>query len=663
MCIAVFLSVPSVARGDLSQFIPKITGTEGYLETDVSMESNKDTTNNKGLDVRYTLIGEELKLGVSGYIYHPRFIVFLAKVGGGFDQEDLSNNENPEHNGWRNVGLVDYEFRAVVLPEHPYNLELYAIRTNPFIPGRLSPGISTVSYDNGAILKYKKMPFFGMLGYTTSEIDTFDTSVKSDALNANAGYAIDWMTTSASASRTTTTALSASGTTESYSAQNNLQLIKRRLFIVSDANIDRLNQEDESGFLNDRRFAWNEQVGAELPWRFSASLIYNHFSDTSETNSGVPSENTLTSKSDNVAFSITHRLFASVVTTYNFTYEKTGSTTGDYQLLGNGINAVYTKNIPGGQVFVTFTADTSHTDETGSPTIVSEIHNAALFGQFTLQKSDVDVQTIVVRVKDPISGLLVDLQNNANYLVFQVGNTVQIVVTSLPPDVQGTNPPTFVYEFRVSYSVTTQNATLQTNDIGYSVKFALFDSLLNPYYNYLHSTQTLLSGTLLGGTEDLTSHTVGITVERMPYRLLAEYQNVHSLLNPLNGYRAEADYIKSLTPSANLFAKGYYSRISYLPSLALGTKGYTETVYGGDLRMQKNFPSKNMVITGAASYINRTGLIATTTYSFNSSLQWKIAKLDFSLGADVGRMTSKLSSGKEENLYQYYYLSVKRKLF
>jgi hypothetical protein len=663
ICIAVFFLVPSVARGDWRQFIPKITGMEGYLETDASMESSKDTTNNKGLDVKYTLISEELKLGASGYIYHPRFVVFLAKVGGGFDQEDLSNNEHPENNGWRNHAIFDYEFRVVVLPEHPYNLEVYAIRANPFIPGRLSPGITTLSIDEGAILKYKKMPFFGMLGYQTSEIDTLDTNVKNRALNANAGYVINWMTTSASANRTNTSSFSASGTTESYSAQNNLQLIKRRLFVVSDASFDTLKQEDESGFLNDRRFAWNEQIGAELPWRFSSNLNYNHFSDTSTTNSGVTTENTETSKSDNVAFSITHRLFASLLTTYNFTYAKSTTNTGDFNLLGNGINAVYTKNIPGGQLIVTFTADTSRTDEKGSPTVINEIHDAPLFGQFTLQKPDVDVQTIVIRVKDPVSGLLVNLQQNANYLVFQVGNTVQIVITSLPPDVQGTNPPTFVYEFRVSYSVTTQNATLQTNDIGYTVKFQLFDNLISPYYNYLHSTQKLISGALLGGTENLTSNTFGITVEKMPYRLIAEYHKVQSLLNPQNGYRAEAYYIKTLNPSANLYVKGYYSKITYLPSLALGTKGYTETIYGGDLRMQKSFLNRNMILTGAASYVNRTGLIATTTYYFNSSLTWKIAKLDFSLGADVGRMTSELSTGREESIYQYYYLSVKRKLF
>ena len=62
--------------------------------------------------------------------------------------------------------------------------------------------------------------------------------------------------------------------------------------------------------------------------------------------------------------------------------------------------------------------------------------------------------------------------------------------------------------------------------------------------------------------------------------------------------------------------------------------------------------------------MNAFRLPSTGAWSLNSSLSWKIGKLDVTAGANVyGSSTSGTTTVDSDRVHQYYYVTVRRVLF
>ncbi len=81
------LTAPAVVLADMRQFIPQIYSTEGDLEINMTHESKENLTEEKGLKPLIPFSSEKIVLSANGFVYHPRFMLFLGKLGGGFSQE------------------------------------------------------------------------------------------------------------------------------------------------------------------------------------------------------------------------------------------------------------------------------------------------------------------------------------------------------------------------------------------------------------------------------------------------------------------------------------------------------------------------------------------------------------------------------------------------
>ncbi len=68
--------------------------------------------------------------------------------------------------------IREYEFRTLILPEHPYNLELFVLRYNPFVIGRANSEIGSVTLSKGALFTYKKRPVKFKLNYTIGDTES-----------------------------------------------------------------------------------------------------------------------------------------------------------------------------------------------------------------------------------------------------------------------------------------------------------------------------------------------------------------------------------------------------------------------------------------------------------------------------------------------------------
>ncbi|MCL5024677.1 MAG: hypothetical protein M1497_15185 [Nitrospirae bacterium] len=664
--VVTLLIVPSVAQGDLRQFIPRIWSTEAEVDVDASYESNTNTSGTTaGLNTRDTFASERFVYSTTGWIYHPRFIVFLGKIGLGVNEENFTNEKIPGSGGWRTSFLYEYEFRAVVLPEHPYNLEVYTLRRNPYVKGRITSGISTIGYDSGAVFRFKQRPYKFSLGYDYSILESDRYTTHTKTLKTNASYFKDWGSFSGGYSHanadTTSLGFATDYTSDDYSFENQLQFFKRKVYFTTNVSGNIFKQNSSLASLDDRRFAGTEQVSIELPWNFTTNLFYSHYEDDAKNRdheTGV--QNELDSKSDNAGFSVLHKLYQSLTTAYSFNYIKTSSNTGDSDGTTQSLTSNYIKNIPIGTLVAGVAFSRSVIDRTGAASVVNEGHNAQIFGEFSLQQPDIDDSSIVIRVKAPDTGVLVDMTRDVHYLVYTIGNTIRIKIIAIPPEALSPDP-FFQYQFLVTYSLVEEQVKLKTTTFGYSVRLELFDHLVNPFYSYSHSDQEVVSGILNGIPAIDTSHIVGVEFQKAPFQLLVEYQDYQSTVNPFKMFRAEGTYRKDLTETFNVYARAYYSRTRRELVLSQPGGTLTETVAGGDLRLQKSFPKQNLWASLGGSYFQTTGIGTTRTYLLDGVLTWRAGNLYVSAGANVGRAEQQLTTN-QDSLYQYYYLSVRRKI-
>ncbi len=667
LLIAVLAS-PSISRGDVQEFFPRNTGFEGELDIDMSHEISRNTTRGQGLEAKDTFFNEKLVLAANGYVYHPRFLLYLAKIGGGLSQGSFKNTLNPAlgSGSWTNVFIYEYEGRTVLLPEHPYNLELYAMRRNPFISGRVVSGFHPVSYSKGALFTYKEMPAIFRLGYSLDTVETGKSKSDTKVLIANGGYNKENYNLSGGFSHSDSQNLIGPAnlelTNNDYSLQNQIRFFEKKFFLNSDLSRNEFRQHSVATSLKGDRFTWNEQINAYLPWNFDVYARYNHFRDAERSlDAGAAAENRLASTTDGVGFSITHKLYESLQSGYNFNYSSSKTGTGDITDRTHSVYGAYTKKIPGGRLTAGGTIGDTLSDRRGALTVINEPHNARILDTFPLVRTDIDDASIRMNVRNPFDNTFVDLIKDTHFRIIRVGDTVTIQILAIPPEALSIDP-LFVYEFRVTYQIVSGSVEIDTSDIGYSLKLELFNGYFIPYYNYSRRKQRVLSGFLSGGPEDATNQTAGIMVQRPRYSLLFEYQDLQSRLNPSNRYRAEGNYRQEIDSTMFLNARAYYTKVNNFPGV-FNPGSSTETGTGADMTIQKKFPGRNININATGSYSQRKYIFDTKTYSLGAALSWRVAKLDISLGANVNHSETALTTGKEENKYQRYYLSVKRYLF
>jgi hypothetical protein len=399
-----------------------------------------------------------------------------------------------------------------------------------------------------------------------------------------------------------------------------------------------------------------------LPWNFNTIITYGYFRDVQRSRDiDTEARGLRESMSNSAGLSITHMLYESLRTIYNFNYNATLTSTGDSEVTMNYISTAYTKKIPWGKLIAGLQLSNSVLERTGAPAVAAENIQAKIFDEFTLTESDIDTKLIRVFVKDPVTGAPIELTNNVHYSVDTVGDTVKIFIIDIPFEAKDPDP-FYEYTFRVTYSFLAGSIELEKSGFGYNLKLELFDRLVNPYYTYNHEKQELLSGTLPGGPDEVTSNTVGLVLQKEPYSLLMEYQDYDSRLTPSKRYRAETNYRQNFEMTTYVDARVYYTKVQNLAGL-FDPESTTETSMGMDLKVNKRYPRKNLTVTALGSYSNRKLSFTTNTYSFGAAVTWKVAKIDLSLGANVSRIETALDTGKAETTNQTYYFTLKRKLF
>ena len=670
---AVTVSVPSTAFCDMQDFIPRITDYNGELDIFMLRQEDKNTVGGIKISTIDNSIIEQLKVYTSGFIYHPAFITFAASGALGLLEDQFKQN-NSSSSPWSSSDANEYNINVHVLPEKPYTLDLLSSRTETFSSANAFSNIKPVIYVNGATFNYR-----GPISLSTSYTETktiSDTTTDSGVLTAQATHTMQHSFSSIGFTRSDTSTNTGTDYDEDYYFVSNQLQFDRLLFfeqlvLRSDLKYDDYTQNQISQITNGSDNQWTEYLQLKLPWRFESDLTYSRIYSTSTAEPTAPFPS-YSQSNTNESFNevLSNRLGDSLFTSYVFNDTTNKSSGGQSDSESNALNLMYTKKIPWGIFTAGVNGTIMTTDNTGSISTLNEVHQSAANGidSFTLQPGLIDPATIVVYLIAPGTGIRYQLVNNVNYLIDQIGNTLRITVQSFflfPVPGFTPNPDiNFVYTFNVSYTSAQGTFDLETKTVGYNIGFVLFNNLLNPYYSYQNSGQKLTSGFFVGQLSSYTQNTVGIAVQKAPFRLWTEYQTYNSTINPNNTWKSRLDFHENVFKSLSVGAGVFYNRTDFLQNQSsVGpTSPYTQTVRGATVSIQKIFPW-NLNISETGYFAQTTGLTNSNAYSLNGLVTWRFGRLSVDVQTTYELVDSLANSTKSSTGQMIYLVKLRRQLF
>lgn len=650
----------SAAFGAVYQFVPTLTDYEGELDVGVTHEKDENTINGKRSKTKDTAAMERLRVNTFGYVYHPRFIIF--NIGGAFGLMQESFDRSGDGSLRETRSANEYKVSATILPEHPYNLELYALQQQPFTKPRFLPTRMS-SHEQGALFRYENKPLVVHLSATrNSTVSTITADTRT--YRGSVGCYVGPFSNSAGYNHVNSAnSLLVHNTRNQFFFSNSLRLPSLTLLSRFDKNL--MKQEDpRSAFMKDETITWTEQLNAELPGRLQGSAAYNYMSDTLSTaQTASMSEDTTTSEASNLGFSLSHQLYHSLRTTYTQNHISTDTTGGSSSSGSRSISSQYAKNIPYGRFVAGVNLSRSQASINSAPfKVLNELHTllTPIDNSFTLKFPSVDETTIKVWVE--AAGSLILMIPDDNYQIIKVGNTVEIIVKSLPPGVVDRSLPS--YTFRVNYSLLPSNVEFRTDVLGYSLTASLFQNLMAPYFSHTSNTQEALSGSFPGGLDNTRVDAVGVILQKRPFTLQTEFESFSSRLNPYRKWKNVFEYRDSIAKKTDLIARLFLARSKYPATIEQqGKMGATEDEAVIDVFLQHRLPEKHLDLSLETSYTRKKNFVDSAGYKLNAFLAWSMGKLSVNAGAQFNEVTTSYLTGRQTTMTEYYYVTISRKLF
>lgn len=657
----VFLLIPAAGVAKIGRWVPTIVDYEADVDVYGIYRVYETKTDGQSLTQKWLWMRENLNLTFNGFVYHPRLVEYkiglsLGLVQDRYETEGQSYSLTRSRSGWANA----INFRAKVLPMHPYNLELFWLRYEPLSGGGFSDD-SAVSYSKGAIFKYERKPYFLTAIYTNNTRESHTATSDWTSYQLNFTYFKQFkeyrtLQLTANARRVEFSSTSSPGESVGNSASLTNTIMLRRLSLASSLRYftgDYSNASSSS-------FSWTESLVCELPLNFRAALNYSYTKSDSE---NVFAGSETSSKSNAANFSISHRLYQSLMSGYSVGFIKTDSSGGSAQSLSNVFNVSYVKNIPGGQLHsaVGFSRRNSKRDGV-TATLDTQFRQAVPRNinepPFILNFENVDEASITVFLLDPdVAEHRVRLEEGIHYIVTPFGIGYEIEIIAVPPEY----PSFATYNFLVSFE-STADAEVQTDTFNYRLSLDLFDKIY-PYYSHYVEKQRVISGFSQGGDFDTVTDSAGIQVVLDPFRFSAAYAHVESDIVPLTTWVLDAYYQKYLTPTTLLNARVQYTHTDYPEGTSGNGIAYTEQRAGGMVGITKGFPTKGVSLHASGSYWRSDSLTDSDSYSLSSSVSWKVLRFILEFGASFNFVESESAVLKTERNYQNYYFRLRRKIF
>jgi hypothetical protein len=669
-CLVALGMAGGAARADWRLFLPRSVGSGAYLDLFASAERDETRYGDRRFEWKDSFLKEKLTLFTNGYVYHPRFLQYRLSLTGALRQEDYRTSAVAGA-GWRRDDGFEYDTRIYLLPEHPFQAQLFALRYEPLFKEQSATTHDNMATSRGVDFRYRKQPLFLRARYSDDRRSSDRSASQVETLTTDGEYIRRFrkgreLSVRASHAPSRFSASSGLAGTSAESVLGGVLDLGGVRFETSGTRSQR-DQHDgylTLGQLESELISWQQRVSVRLPAHFRSNLTYRYLDSRTTlpaTVLGPASE--LSARDQDLRFELVHRLYLSLDSTYTYrddTHTSSGGETGDRS---HALAFNYSKSIPRGRVQAGLNLGRGETRSAGEAQVVNEPHFALpVPGTFQLAQPTANRESIVVVMRSPVAPYeMVRLQQDVHYTVAPLGDRFEVTILTLPAEfvVPGT------YDFYVSYSLSAGTYRLRTDTLGHSASVQLFDNLLMPYYSYVEVRSDVLSGSFPGNALDSRTWTAGLALTGGGWRGRLEYQDVNWDVNPYRTWRVEAQYTGTIGALTSYYATaGWQQRRFPRGRVELAGHSLTEETQSATANLQRQFLDRTLSLAAGGAFSRTQGLYETTAYSLTSSLTWRIGKLDLTAGASAYDADTRSSTiTRSGRTHVYYYFRVRRGLW
>lgn len=669
---AAWLAGAALADAQWTRFLPRALESGAALELFGSSEEDDTGGGDRERRWRDEFVQEKLRLHTRGYVYHPRFLLYQLELGGALKQERFrATPRGPlASESWRTASGYDYRAKLFLLPEHAYNLELFALRWEPLFKERSAVEHDSVSTSHGADFRYRRKPWFFHARYSDNTLESEDAESGVERFGADGehfrlfanGNQTSLRASLAPARFTSSAGLDGRSTEESLA--HDLRL--GPLSLASHLTRTWLEQEDAASRFENEQRAWSERLTAALPAGFRAHLAYRrNEGDSTATDRRDGSVTTREHLDRDLEAALVHRLYDSLQTTYSHRRGERSSRAGESDSRSDTLGLTYQKRIPRGRLLVGFGGADSQVENDGRSEVANEPHaGVAVPGSLLLARPNVELASLALYLRSPIAPFeVVPLVVGEHWIATEVNDTIELFVFSLPP--RFVLPGSF--DFFVSYALAGGAFELDTRSVHHSASLELLDRLLTPYYSYTRTESAVRSGLYPGTGLDSATLTAGIRSERGPLRARVEYQDVDWDVSPYESWRGELQYVGTPRPRTTLSGTASVARRRYsegLATFAAEPAARDEEIRSLALHFQQQLLDRRLILGFGGSLSSNESVVDSEAYSIDSSLVWHVGRLDLSTGATYYSAESSAPGiATNRRSHHLFFLRLRREMF
>lgn len=181
-----------------------------------------------------------------------------------------------------------------------------------------------------------------------------------------------------------------------------------------------------------------------------------------------------------------------------------------------------------------------------------------------------------------------------------------------------------------------------------------FEFGLSPFYRLRQQNQSITPEDATGViAEDITGHTIGAEFQRGPIRLLAEYEDHESTINPFNAIRISANYKRRLKSGASGSLKARWSQVDHNPPNERETRLF-------NIEGRYRHPiTEGLTVEGAVLYRTEDDSLSGKDEGIDVdlSLEWFIRQTEVKVTYEYGRFDDEFA----ENEFSTLWVQVRRR--
>ncbi len=625
----------------------QVTATSGYLEFEARHRKREQESKVGAGTMRSeeTLFEEKINLEFDGYVYHPNFLEFTLGTTLGLLQEDFEDVFSDRRRTSGDTGtILEFDAEAHLLKKKRHPGSLFARRHRTIEPRRFLSSIETTTTNLGLTWQYvsEKVPTNVQFSHTDVKLDPLgdeeeEGRQKNTLLRFETGYRF-----------TNSNVLGLIYEHQSVEQQpfqldyDSDELTLSHLLDFGSRKQFRLDSElnffDQRGSFDIERARWREILRVQHAEQLRSWYRLELIDRTQGSFTGVPP---IEERSYVLSGTVDHELYGSLISQLHaFIGNQDFKTSGVIDRWGTQASFDYRKKNPWGVLLGNYRVRYEEEDRSGGGVtgeVLDEMHTFRDPEPIRLVGENIATASILITAEDRFTVY----QRGTDYTIDRLGDAVEIERVPTGNIADG-ETVLIDYVFRLFGDFKRET---RTHDFGIRQDF---DFGLMPYYRLRWQDQDISSdGIQAAVAEDVTAHTVGLEYRRRPLRLIAEYEDHDSNINPFRAVRLSVDYTHRFKFGATATVKGRWSRFQHREPVARKTRLFTvEGLY-------RHPVTTHLTIEGAALYRDETDTLSGDDEGLDVdlSLEWLVRQTEVRVTYEMGRIEDDFARSDSSALY------------